>query len=270
MVHKEGFYLEIQMIDIIFVVFMLLMAIFGYIKGFVTRLYDFIGTIFVLFVAYFLAKPISSIFMIYQYDSQDVLASMVGKMVNQIIVFVILLIVLTIIKKLLGIVIKPALKGFMDTFSLTSFVDKILGVGLSLIEGLLISYLALVFVVIPFYPKGRASIDNTVFASRVINLVPSVSQEVINLADTFDQTKDTSLHSIESLTKLMLTAKDMGLIDDEQIITLFQENIEKELGDQKISLSLSQKQQIEDIFKQSGYNQKQLQALLSKINVSDE
>ena len=110
--------MNFQMIDIIFVIFLFIMAIIGYIKGFVTRLYDFLGMIVVLCLSYFLTKPLSSILTIYQYDHQDQLASMIGELINQMIIFVILLIGLTIIKKLLGLAIKPVLKGIMETFEM--------------------------------------------------------------------------------------------------------------------------------------------------------
>ncbi len=261
--------MNFQMIDIIFVIFLIFMAILGYVKGFVTRLYDLVGGIFVLILSYFLAKPLSSLIMIYQYDQQDVFASMIGQMLNQILIFFILLVVLTILKKLLGIAIKPALKGLMDTFSLTSFVDKILGTVLSFIEGIIIAYLVLVFIVVPFTNIGREDLEKTVLAKEVIHLVPSVSEQVLELTEVIHSDNQNN-YSRQALMQLMLTAKDMNLLDDEQVITLFQENIENELKQKEITLSSSQKQQIEVLLKKAGYQNKQLESILSKINVSDE
>lgn len=258
------------MIDICFVIFLILMAILGYVKGFVLRLYDLLGTIVVLMLSYFLSKPLSSLIMIYQYDKQDTLARMVGQMVNQILVFVILIIVLTIIKKLLGIVIKPVLKGLIDTFSLTSFVDKSLGVIMSLIEGVFVTYLVLVFIVIPFTGSGVQAIERTTLAKQVVQIVPNVSEQVISLSQTLQGTPGNSERSIENIIKLMLIAKEMNLIDDEQMLTLFQENVQDELNSNSITLTASQKQQLEDMLLQTGYSKSQLQSLLSKINVSDK
>ena len=74
-------------IDIVFVLFFMFMALFGFIKGFITRLYDFIGTIIACFVSYWLSKPISSIVILYSYDQSDLLSQMFGKMINQVLVF---------------------------------------------------------------------------------------------------------------------------------------------------------------------------------------
>ena len=107
------------MIDIIFVIFLVLMAIFGYIKGFVTRLYDFVGTIIVLFLSYFLAKPLSSLISIYSYDATDVFASMVGQMINQILVFIII-IIFPIAVKLKNLFLR---KKISNLFSLKSYIQ---------------------------------------------------------------------------------------------------------------------------------------------------
>ena len=196
------------MIDIIFVIFLFIMAIIGYIKGFVTRLYDFLGMIVVLCLSYFLTKPLSSILTIYQYDHQDQLASMIGELINQMIIFVILLIGLTIIKKLLGLAIKPVLKGIMETFALTSFVDKVLGLLLSLIEGIVIGYLALAFIVIPFVENGKTMIQDSILAPRILNIVPQVSESMMNMGSLLEFDNKDAMQP-ENLTKLMLTAMDM-------------------------------------------------------------
>ena len=257
------------MIDIIFVIFLFIMAIIGYIKGFVTRLYDFLGMIVVLCLSYFLTKPLSSILTIYQYDHQDQLASMIGELINQMIIFVILLIGLTIIKKLLGLAIKPVLKGIMETFALTSFVDKVLGLLLSLIEGIVIGYLALAFIVIPFVENGKTMIQDSILAPRILNIVPQVSESMMNMGSLLEFDNKDAMQP-ENLTKLMLTAMDMGLIDTNQAHQIFSENILNELNQHNISLTTKQKQQIEDLLQESGYTEQQIQSILSNINVSGE
>lgn len=257
-----------QIIDIIFVVFLIIMAIFGYIKGFVTRLYDFAGMIIVLFLSYFLAKPLSSIFMLYKYDSHDVIASTIGQLINQIIVFVGLIVVLTIIKKLLGIAIKPMLKGLMDTFSLTAFADKVLGVILSLAEGACIAYLVLVFIVVPFAHNGTQMINDSLLAKKVVYSVPQVSEQIIDLTAGFQNLEQ--IDSKESLTKALLAAMDMGLIDKQQAQQVFTDQIEKYIGKEDLTLSSQQIQKIKDLLLENGYNQDKIESILSNINVSGE
>lgn len=45
--------MDFQILDIIFVIFLFIMTIFGYIKGFIVRLYDFASTLIVLFCLIF-------------------------------------------------------------------------------------------------------------------------------------------------------------------------------------------------------------------------
>lgn len=262
---KEDFILNSTMLDIIFIVFFLIMAIFGYIKGFITRLYDFISTIVVLFLSYWLAKPLSHIFHLYQYDQGDIIASMVGSIINQIFVFFVLLIVLFIVKKVLGFVIKPLLKTISDKFALTSIVDHTLGLVLSLVEAVIISYIAVVFLITPIYPSGKDMINQSLIAKHILNIIPSVSQKIENVNMNFESFFDSN-QSVESLTKFMLTVYDLGLVDEEQVLTILSDNIANE----KISLTTDNFEKLKDIFNKSNYSQEDMKSILSKINVSDE
>lgn len=257
-----------SMIDIIFVIFFIFMAIFGYIKGFITRLYDFIGTFIVIFVSYFLAKPVATLFKVYQYSETDIFASMIGQVINQILIFIILFIVLIIIKKIIGLMIKPLLKSVMHTFSLTKWVDHVLGCLLGMIEAIVIAYLALVFAVIPFVNQGAEKIEGTRVAKHVLKIVPDVSQQVIDLTATLKNT-ETSSYSLETLMKTLLAAQDMNLISQEQVKDIFDEHIQKQIQNENISLSSSQKQQVMEILQEAGYSTSQIESILAKINVSD-
>ena len=53
--------------------------------------------LFVLLLVYFLSDPLSSIWTIYQYDSHDFIASLIGSTINRIVVGFILFIVFMII-----------------------------------------------------------------------------------------------------------------------------------------------------------------------------
>lgn len=256
-------------IDIIFIVFFIIMAIFGYIKGFISRLYDFVGTIIVLLLSYWLSQPISSIVILYHYEKTDILASMIGTIVNRIFVFFVLLIILFVIKKILGFIIKPLLESISDKFALTSAVNHILGVAFSLIEGVIISYIVVIFMITPAYPQGKDMIDQTIVAKHILDIVPSITNQVQNINTNLDALYS-SKQSLEDMTQLMLTAHDLGFIDDEQLLTIMKENVFEELKSEKITLSLSNKEKIEEVLKQSGYNTNRIQEILSNINVSDE
>lgn len=262
--------MNFHIFDIIFICFLLIMGVFGYLKGFITRLYDFVGTLVVLFVSYFFCKPLSLIWVVYQYDQTDAFSKIIGQIMNQLLIFVILFVVLTIVKKILGFMIKPLLNKIMDTFKLTSFTNKVLGVVLSMGEGLLISYLCLIFVVIPFYNNGMQEIQSTTLTKHVIEIVPGVASQINETITGFKNYQQTSFNDTNVITKLLLTANDLHLIDDNQFMTIFDEQIKKQIEKQNITLSVIQLQELEDILKDSGYNDNQIKGLISKINVSDE
>ncbi|MCD8028728.1 MAG: CvpA family protein [Erysipelotrichaceae bacterium] len=138
------------MLDIVCLIFIIVMTIYGYMKGFVVRLYDLIGTILVIFLSRFLSSILASQYTIYHYDTTDIISITIGQVVNQIIIFILLFIFLTIIKKLLGMVLKPVLLGITHFFSLTAFIDHLLGAILSIVESVILIYLVLLFVIIPF------------------------------------------------------------------------------------------------------------------------
>ena len=133
----------------------------------------------------------------------------------------------------------------------------------------MIGYLALAFIVIPFVENGKTMIQDSILAPRILNIVPQVSESMMNMGSLLEFDNKDAMQP-ENLTKLMLTAMDMGLIDTNQAHQIFSENILNELNQHNISLTTKQKQQIEDLLQESGYTKQQIQSILSNINVSGE
>lgn len=260
------------LIDIIFVLFFIFMAIIGYKKGFVTRLYDFVSLIIVLFLTVWLTEPLSQMFKLYPYNQEDIIASTIGSMINYFIVMIITFVVLFLIKKLIGILIKPVLKTVIDTFSLTEFVDSLLGVVLSVVESILIAYMVVLLLITPLYPSGKTMIDETKIAKHILNVIPSVTNRVQDLQKNYEnlisfdfESKD----SIESVVELALTAQDFGLVSEDRFVDMYNEYVKEKLNGKKIELTQDQKQQVQDILKESKLNEKQIQSILKQINVSE-
>ena len=124
-------------IDIIIVFVLVLMLIFGYIKGFVYRAYDLLATIISLLIALYASSPLSNIYTVYKVEG---LGEMIGETVNRFIIFIILFIVLKMILLLLGKVVKPLLKNIIYTFSIFEQLDRLLGIVVSLIGGIINIY----------------------------------------------------------------------------------------------------------------------------------
>ena len=145
-------------IDIIIGLFLIIYTFIGYLKGFIIRLYDF----FSLFIAYFLtinfSFPLSKLITLYQLEG---LLEPIGIKVNQLLVAVILFIVGYFILKGIGVLLKPFLKKIVSLLKMTKLLDHLLGLILSIIEGIIIVYFVLSMIFIPFINQGKETIELT-------------------------------------------------------------------------------------------------------------
>lgn len=258
--------MNFQIIDIIFVIFIVIMAIIGYIKGFITRVYDLVGTIIVFILASMLTKPVSSIVTLYDYPQTDIFAQMLGQMMNRCLIFVMIFIVLWIIKKVLGMVIKPLLQGIIEMIPLGAFTNGLLGMGLSVIEGLLLTYFIAVFIWLPLSSDHLDQLHQSVLVSHIVDVVPDVSSQMMDLAKIYQN--EEAFTSDEMMLKMTLMAYQMDLIDEQQVKTIFEDHLLSHLDQQHLSLSSSQIEQLQDILYKNGYNKEKVQEIISKINES--
>ncbi|MDE6953271.1 MAG: CvpA family protein [Erysipelotrichales bacterium] len=255
-------------IDIIFVVFFIFMAIIGYVKGFITRLYDLITTILVIYISFLFASPLSSVVSLYDYDPSDLVSTMIGQSINMFLVFLCIFIVLFIAKKLIGIALKPVLKGIVSRFSLTEGLDKLLGVTLSLIEALFISYIVVLLCITPLFPNAKVMVEDTLITQNVLKLVPSMTQYMEDMTSAIEKIQDGS-HSKENLITLMLMAEDLHLLSEEQITTIIDEHIYPEIKNMNITLTQEQVEQMKDILENSSYDQQKIKNIIDKVLVGE-
>lgn len=250
-------------IDIICVIFLVITAIIGYKKGFIIQLYDIVSFLFVLLLVYFLSDPLSSIWTIYQYDSHDFIASLIGSTINRIVVGFILFIVFMIIKKIIGVLVKPLLKGIMHTFSLTAFADRLLGLCCHVVEGILIIYICLVFLFIPFVANGKEMIQNSYIANAIVNMIPDVTQTVMNMSDLMQDNNSLDTYSKEFIAEFTLNAMNAHFINEQDALQLFEDYVFHQ--NQTIQLNPSQIQQLTQLLEDSNYSTQQIQDVLSQV-----
>ena len=255
-------------LDIIFIVFLILSAIVGYMKGFITRLYDIVSLIVVIYVAFYFSKPLSLMINMNPSTIDNPAIIMVSQLINQIVVFVALLIGLFIAKVILGAILKPLLKGIVHKFSLTKFADQTLGLGIGVIEGFIISYIAILLMMTPI-STVRHLVEESKVASLYVQLVPSITDNVMALSDNLAEF-DINHSSNESFMKVMLAAHNMNLVDNDQVASLLQNYLSAELQKKNISLTQKEYDQFKDIMENIDYNSDEIKKILSNINVSDE
>lgn len=255
-------------LDIIVIGFLLISMLVGYFRGFTTRFFSFILSILAFFLAFILSKPISLLFT-FQIRISDGAVSEVLKgfypLIYQVIAFIILLVIFMILKVVILFVFRNTIKRLIDTLAFSRFIDGILGSALSLIEGLIFTFIALCVMMMPFIKDGSKIIDNSTIASHILDLVPEASKQLNALSDTYNLTKnlDFSSFSLDKLDKnslstlktMITSAQDMGLVTPQDVNDLV-ENYRSDIEQaQDVKVDQETKKQIDELLNIPGIPQ---------------
>lgn len=260
-------------IDIIITIVILVMLIFGYFRGFVYRAYDLAATLISLLVALYASSPLSNLFTLYEVVG---LGEMVGRVINRFIIFIILFIVLKVILLLIGKLLKPLLRKVIYVFGIFKQLDRVLGVVVSFIEGIIMVYLVLIFIIMPIVPGGKEHVEKTVLAQKILELVPSVTNEIKSL-DVIGQVIDAGINydsfdsnSVYTVTSALNTAYDQGLISQDDLedkLLKYYQDIDK--IETPISLNQQQYNEVEKLLLKIDDRKIDVNKILSKIIVSE-
>lgn len=264
-------------IDIVITFVLLTMLVFGYFKGFVYRAYDLIATVVSLLVALYASSPLSTMYKLYQVEG---IGEIIGNIVNRFLIFIILFIGLKVILLVAGKFLKPLLKKVIYTFKIFEHLDHLLGVAVSAIEGLIIVYLALIFIVTPLVNDGKENVEKTVIASSILKLVPSVTEEMLSLSDGLDIISDIignglsydsyDARNIGAIATSFNQALDRGLISQDSIeeaIVRYYEDINNVEG--PITLTKQQYDEVNELLSKLDQTKINRDEILNKILVSE-
>ena len=268
-----NFVINSLFIDIVITFILLLMLIFGYFKGFVYRAYDLAATIISLLAALYASSPLSSLYTIYEVTG---LGEAVGKVVNRFIIFIILFIGLKVVLLLIGKVIKPLLKKIIYSFKLFEQLDRLLGIVVSFIEGIIMIYVALIFIIMPIVPGGKENVEKTVVAKKILELVPAVTDEIESL-DTISKVINNGINynsfdadSIYTISASLNNAYDKGLLSQEDLensLLKYYQDIDS--IETPIILNQQQYDEVEKLLLKIDHSKIDVDKILSKILVSD-
>ena len=197
-------------LDLVIVLFLIIYTIMGYIRGFIIRLYDFFTLFFSLFLAFNFSMPLSKLWTLYSLEG---LLAPLGERMNQILIFVIIFFITKFLFQLLGTLLKPFLKKIVSLLKMTRFFDGLLGSILSIIQGVILVYLALSMIFVPFIKDSKKTIQESRVASFIMETMPDYYSSFIEY-DQLDQ----------------LTSFDLSLPNEKQaeIVTDFNQWLEKE------------------------------------------
>ena len=253
-------------IDVIFLIFCIIFSLIGYFKGFIKRAYDFLGTILALILSYYLCDIVSRLFTFVSINNltKD---SVFFSMINKIAAFVVLFLIFYIIKKILGIIIKPVLQGIVSFLSLTDFINKLLGFMLSLMEALVISYCAFTLMMTPLMKDGYNLLNNTILAKQVLNIVPDVSLQITDWTQEYKYLLDKSLDlNNEDTILFIIKTYQLGLLNDEQMTTLIENDIKDYIMNEQLPLNENQKDILIDLINKTNLNDSDKLKMKNKVS----
>ena len=110
----------------------------------------------------------------------------IGIKVNQLLVAVILFIVGYFILKGIGVLLKPFLKKIVSLLKMTRFFDGLLGSILSIIQGVILVYLVLSMIFVPFIKDSKKIVQESRIASFIMETMPDYYSSFIEY-DQLDQ-----------------------------------------------------------------------------------
>ena len=205
-------------LDLVIVLFLIIYTIMGYIRGFIIRLYDFFTLFFSLFLAFNFSMPLSKLWTLYSLEG---LLAPLGEKMNQILIFVIIFFITKFLFQLLGTLLKPFLKKIVSLLKMTRFFDGLLGSILSIIQGVILVYLALSMIFIPFINQGKETIEQTYIGSFIIDTMPHYFSSIADFKDLNQLTHlDVSLSDekqVSMVTNFIEEASQNKWLDDETI-----------------------------------------------------
>ncbi|WP_270439007.1 hypothetical protein, partial [Faecalibacillus intestinalis] len=117
--------------------------------------------------------------------------------------------------------LKPFLKKIVSLLKMTKLLDRLLGLILSIIEGIIIVYFVISMIFIPFINQGKETIEQTYIGSFIIDTMPHYFSSIADFKDLNQLTHlDVSLSDekqVSMVTNFIEEASQNKWLDDETI-----------------------------------------------------
>lgn len=200
-----------NIIDLLIIIFILIGAVVGFKRGFTSSLFNFVGVILVIIIAYFLKNPISEFLMSFcPFFSFGGIIK--GVTVLNIAVYEIIAFILVFSLLMIGLKALLMATGIFETilkFTIVlGFPSKILGAIVGLIENYIIVFFVLYILSMPnFLDVGfikdstyrEPILKNTPILSNVAESTLAVLDEFKGLSDKYTETENSNKFNLETL-----------------------------------------------------------------------
>lgn len=265
------FNIEPNVVDLIVCIYIGINLLLGYRAGLFARLYDFLSTILIFIGAFALASPLANNITFYK-GQDNIVTMLASSVINVIIAFFVALIVLWIIKIILGLILKPLFKKLKNATHITRFVGGLLGMAFSFLKSLVVCYLILGIAIPVFTTNGKDVINQTTVASKVVGLSSVYAKNLSFLNDVSLLKNQSSISNKQVLNAILhtsLSLNDLGFIKQDQMVSLINNDLGKDILKYGCDLTYKQKTQFSSLLLKSNFNITQRESILSKITESD-
>lgn len=170
-----------NLLDYIIIIVIILSAVTGFKRGFLKSLINFVGTIVVILLAFYLKNPIS-VFLYEHFPFFNLSGSMNGISVYNIIIYETISFLLTLVVLSIGLRAVVTISGIISklTFGLldNGIIGRLLGLVFGFLKGYLIVFF-LSFVFASFAPSSRLY-QGSNYADTIVTRTPVLSSVVSN------------------------------------------------------------------------------------------
>lgn len=200
-----------NIIDLLIIIFILIGAVVGFKRGFTSSLFNFVGVILVVIIAYFLKNPVSEFLMSFCpfFNFGGIIK---GVTVLNIAVYEIIAFILVFSLLMIGLKALLMATGILETLLKFTIVlglpSKILGAIVGLIENYIIVFFVLYILSMPnFLDVGfikdstyrEPILKNTPILSNVAESTLAVLDEFKGLSDKYTETENSNEFNLETL-----------------------------------------------------------------------
>lgn len=249
-------------IDILILIYFIVMLIKGFKDGFIALFYNLASLIFILIFTMMIYKPLSNLITIYTYNN-DLISSVVGPVFNSTAIFIIVFVILFILRIVIGLALKPMLTSLNDKFHITKTINHFLGMILSAVQSLVIIYIVLVLIFLPFIPESQKKLAKNPIAYTIVNSVSIKKLPISSDTLKFQHISDKKV--LEELLHVYLYAYKNGLISEEKATQFLEKQLSEDILRYNPQLSKEDKTVISKIIKKTKLSSPEQTDILNHI-----
>ncbi len=182
-----------------------------------------IATVLVIIAASSLSGSVGTVVITKLVSSQEYLSSLFASYpeLTSIFSFVLLYIVFSIIKMIVLSLLTPIVEKIVNVFSLTGFINKLLGGIINTLIGLVVVVVILLGCYLPWIPDGSTYVEASTIGTFMMEKFPYLSEyvdslEIASLCANID-TDDIDEQTIMSIVSLVEASYDNGMLTESTI-----------------------------------------------------